>query len=72
MFPIQILGRTIRVDHCEQYKVPNADMSKVDELTAAVRSEGCAPTAPLLPTLVPKAEPVKIEGVKMKEVSSPL
>ncbi|CAG4992767.1 unnamed protein product [Parnassius apollo] len=43
---IKILGRTIRVDHCEQYRAPNADMSKIDELTAAVRTEGCAPVAP--------------------------
>ncbi|XP_045765796.1 RNA-binding motif protein, X-linked 2 [Maniola jurtina] len=41
---IKILGRTIRVDHCEQYRAPNADMSKVDDLTALVRAEGCAPT----------------------------
>ncbi|KAI8424460.1 LOW QUALITY PROTEIN: hypothetical protein MSG28_002939 [Choristoneura fumiferana] len=33
-------GRTVRVDHCEQYRAPNADMSKVDELTAAIRQEG--------------------------------
>lgn len=37
------------MDHCEQYKAPNADMSKVDELTAAIRMEGCAPQLPLLP-----------------------
>lgn len=37
------MGRTIRVDHCEQYRAPNADMSKVDEVTAAIRMEGCAP-----------------------------
>lgn len=40
----QILGRTIRVDHCENYRAPNADMSKVDEVTATIRREGCAPT----------------------------
>lgn len=39
----QILGRTIRVDHCEQYRAPNADMSKIDEVTASIRIEGCAP-----------------------------
>lgn len=42
---LQILGRTMRVDHCEQYKAPNADMTKVDELTAMIRNEGCAPSA---------------------------
>ncbi|CAG9132128.1 unnamed protein product [Plutella xylostella] len=59
---IKILGRTVRVDHCEQYKAPNADMSKVDELTAAVRMQGCAPSAPVAAALVPKPEPVaKVE-----------
>ncbi|KAI5646456.1 RNA recognition motif domain-containing protein [Phthorimaea operculella] len=54
----KILGRTLRVDHCEQYRAPNADMTKVDELTAAIRNEGCAPTAPTLPPpqLIPKTE----------------
>ncbi|CAH2071341.1 unnamed protein product, partial [Iphiclides podalirius] len=42
---IKILNRTIRVDHCEQYRAPNADMSKIDELTATLRVEGCAPVA---------------------------
>ncbi|CAF4812216.1 unnamed protein product [Pieris macdunnoughi] len=41
---IKILGRTIRVDHCEQYKAPNAEMSKLDEITASIRTEGCAPS----------------------------
>ncbi|XP_026755390.2 RNA-binding motif protein, X-linked 2 [Galleria mellonella] len=44
---IKILGRTIRVDHCEQYRAPNADMSKIDELTATIRTEGCAPNIPV-------------------------
>lgn len=50
----QILGRTLRVDHCEQYKVPNADMSKLDEQTAAVRQAGCAPVAPITEQVVVK------------------
>ncbi|KAJ2952206.1 hypothetical protein O0L34_g4486 [Tuta absoluta] len=54
----KILGRTLRVDHCEQYRAPNADMTKVDELTAAIRNEGCAPAAPTLPPtpLIPITE----------------
>ncbi|XP_022825616.1 RNA-binding motif protein, X-linked 2 [Spodoptera litura] len=40
---LKILNRTIRVDHCEQYRAPNADMSKVDDVTASIRMEGCAP-----------------------------
>ncbi|XP_023947737.2 RNA-binding motif protein, X-linked 2 [Bicyclus anynana] len=59
---IKILGRTIRVDHCEQYRVPNADMTKVDELTALVRAEGCAPTLQ-----TPQDVPVKKEIHKEKK-----
>lgn len=57
-FSLQILGRTIRVDHCEQYNAPNADMSKVDEVTAAIRMEGCAPQ------LIPRTETVVKEVIK--------
>ncbi|XP_075971683.1 RNA-binding motif protein, X-linked 2 [Anticarsia gemmatalis] len=71
---IKILGRTIRVDHCEQYKAPNADMSKIDEVTAAIRMEGCAPQllqAPVKPEPVVKVEKepkIKKEGkVKKKK-----
>ncbi|CAK1546053.1 unnamed protein product [Leptosia nina] len=58
---IKILGRTIRVDHCEQYKAPNAEMSKLDEVTAAIRTEGCAP-AP-----VPQNENIVIKKEKEKK-----
>ncbi|XP_026737369.1 RNA-binding motif protein, X-linked 2-like [Trichoplusia ni] len=58
---IKILGRTIRVDHCEQYNAPNADMSKVDEVTAAIRMEGCAPQ------LIPRTETVVKEVIKEEE-----
>ncbi|XP_059046144.1 RNA-binding motif protein, X-linked 2-like [Achroia grisella] len=54
---IKILGRTIRVDHCEQYRAPNADMSKIDELTAAIRTEGCAPN---IPAVKPEVLPLPI------------
>ncbi|XP_068631305.1 RNA-binding motif protein, X-linked 2 [Battus philenor] len=40
---IKILNRTIRVDHCEQYRTPNSDLTKIDEMTASLRTEGCAP-----------------------------
>ncbi|XP_026321985.1 RNA-binding motif protein, X-linked 2 [Hyposmocoma kahamanoa] len=63
---IKILGRTMRVDHCEQYKAPNADMTKVDELTAAVRNEGCAPSAPVVTRTEVKTE-VKCEVKQEKE-----
>ncbi|XP_013190232.1 RNA-binding motif protein, X-linked 2 [Amyelois transitella] len=59
---IKILGRTIRVDHCEQYRAPNADMSKIDEVTAAVRIGGCAPTVPDI-----KIEPTIKQELEIKE-----
>ncbi|CAH2105716.1 unnamed protein product [Euphydryas editha] len=58
---IKILGRTIRVDHCEQYRAPNADMSKIDEVTALIRTEGCAPVV-IKPDI-----PVKVEKIEKKE-----
>lgn len=67
---IKILGRTLRVDHCEQYKVPNADMSKIDDLTAAIRQEGCAPVVPAV-ELTLKQEHEKIpKKKKSKEKKS--
>ncbi|KAH9628890.1 hypothetical protein HF086_017819 [Spodoptera exigua] len=51
-----ILNRTIRVDHCEQYRAPNADMSKVDEVTASIRMEGCAPLIARKPETVVNTE----------------
>ncbi|KAJ8733207.1 hypothetical protein PYW08_001505 [Mythimna loreyi] len=60
----KILGRTIRVDHCEQYRAPNADMSKVDEVTAAIRMEGCAPQ---LQPVVTKTETVVKQEKATKE-----
>ncbi|XP_005109774.1 RNA-binding motif protein, X-linked 2 [Aplysia californica] len=39
---IKILGRTIRVDHVKEYKVPK-DHKNDDELVLKMREEGCAP-----------------------------
>lgn len=41
---IKITGRTIRVDHVEEYKVPK-DAGHEDELTVKMRDEGIHPTA---------------------------
>lgn len=41
---IKILGRTIRVDHVQDYKAPkDSKKNPVDEDTAKIREEGCAP-----------------------------
>ncbi|KAI8770620.1 RNA-binding motif protein, X-linked 2-like [Biomphalaria glabrata] len=39
---IKILGRTIRVDHVKEYKVPK-EHGDEDELIKKIREEGCAP-----------------------------
>ncbi|XP_045447138.1 RNA-binding motif protein, X-linked 2 [Melitaea cinxia] len=66
---IKILGRTIRVDHCEQYRAPNADMSKIDEITASIRTEGCAPVVNQvdIPIKVEKKEKEKKKKHKEKK-----
>ena len=38
----QLLGRTVRVDHCKDYKPPK-DHGDEDDLTLKIREEGCAP-----------------------------
>ncbi|XP_047022747.1 RNA-binding motif protein, X-linked 2 isoform X1 [Helicoverpa zea] len=65
---IKILNRTIRVDHCEQYRAPNADMSKVDEVTAAIRMEGCAPQLVTKTETVVKPEKESKNSVKSGKV----
>jgi hypothetical protein len=40
---VQLLGRTIRVDHVADYKPPK-DSDKLDEETRKLHAEGCAPS----------------------------
>ena len=39
---LQVLQRTLRVDHVENYKVPK-ETGDEDEVTQRLRTEGCAP-----------------------------
>lgn len=41
---VQLLGRTIRVDHVQDYKPPK-DSKKADEELVKLQNEGCAPVA---------------------------
>lgn len=43
--PFQILGRTLRVDHCENYRRPK-ETGEEDDLTQQLRAVGCAPKTP--------------------------
>ena len=40
----QVIGRTIRVDHVEQYKIPK-DPDKLDEDSLRILHEGCGPNS---------------------------
>ena len=53
---ITLVGRIIRVDHVEQYKVPKMD-AEMDEEQKKLLEEGCAPTPMALGgTVKPKSE----------------
>jgi RNA-binding motif protein, X-linked 2 len=59
-FP-QILKRTIRVDHVQQYKVPK-DSDKLDEVTRKLQQEGCAPIAQLPEEYIKKEKPASFQA----------
>lgn len=46
--PLQIKGRTIRVDHVKNYRPPK-DGEDIDDVTKRLREDGCAPTGPAAP-----------------------
>ena len=43
-YMFQLLGRTLRVDHVEEYRKPK-EHGDEDEMTLKIRSEGIAPKA---------------------------
>jgi hypothetical protein len=55
---IQLLNRTIRVDHVADYKPPK-DSDKLDEETRKLHAEGCAPLQTALPIKHEEGESVK-------------
>ena len=55
---IQLLSRTIRVDHVADYKPPK-DSDKLDEETRKLHAEGCAPLQAALPIKHEEGESVK-------------
>lgn len=57
---IQLLSRTIRVDHVADYKPPK-DSDKLDEETRKLHAEGCAPLQAALPIKHEEGESVKNE-----------
>ena len=42
LLPFQILSRTIRVDHCDNYKMPK-EHENDDDITKEIRAKGVAP-----------------------------
>lgn len=61
----QLLGRTLRVDHVEEYRKPK-EHGDEDEVTMKLRNEGCAPQIPQSPELSPEEDPLTL----MKKGSS--
>lgn len=66
-FPnVQILGKSLRVDHVSDYKPPK-DNDKYDDETRLLHTEGCAPKEQLPPSQI-KREPPEEEisgGVRL-------
>lgn len=63
---IQILGKSLRVDHVSDYKPPK-DNDKYDDETRLLHTEGCAPKEQLPPSQI-KREPPKddiVGGVRL-------
>lgn len=59
----QLLGKTLRVDHVENYKAPK-DNEDYDDITRKLHSDGCAPIPQIAPTNIKREEsrrPVKRE-----------
>nr|CAH0103583.1 unnamed protein product [Daphnia galeata] len=48
---IKVCGRTLRVDHVEQYKIPK-NPDKLDEDALRILQEGCGPESLIIKTLV--------------------
>lgn len=47
---IKVCGRTLRVDHVEQYKIPK-DPDKLDQEALLILQEGCGPNSSVIKTL---------------------
>ncbi|CAN0410280.1 unnamed protein product [Lampetra fluviatilis] len=55
---IKIKGRTLRVDHVSEYRVPK-DHTDTDPVTRALREHGCGPLVPTPTTTTPSETPSK-------------
>lgn len=53
---IKLCGRVLRVDHCENYKIPK-NLDKLDPETRDLIEKGCAPE----PICIKKADPVDLK-----------
>mgnify|MGYP000042987014 CR=1 FL=1 len=52
-----MLGRTLRVDHVEEYKKPK-EHGDEDDVTVKLRHEGCAPQIPKSPEPPSEEDPL--------------
>jgi hypothetical protein len=58
---LQVLGRLLRVDHVQTYKLPK-NLEKLDEERKKLLLEGCAPKP-----IEEESEPEDLEDVKVKD-----
>ncbi|XP_063238339.1 RNA-binding motif protein, X-linked 2-like [Bacillus rossius redtenbacheri] len=63
---IKLLGRTLRVDHVADYKVPK-DSDKVDEVTQSLRAHGCSHDPSGVRGAGPDEGPVRIKAESSDE-----
>lgn len=63
---VKVLGRTIRVDHCANYKAPK-ERDDDDEITKALHAEGCAPKIPIEEENLAKMKKEPLESEEKKK-----
>ena len=66
---ITLVGRIIRVDHVEEYKVPKIDYENMDEKQRKLLEEGCAPTPIALGNQVKSEVKTEIKEEKSRHSS---
>lgn len=67
MIYLQILGKSLRVDHVNDYKPPK-DNDKLDDETRQLHQEGCAPKLQLPSSQIKQEEPPKegiVDGIRL-------
>lgn len=64
MCMLQVLGKSLRVDHVQDYKPPK-DNDKYDDVTRQLHDEGCAPKLQIPPSQIKREQPEVVGGVQL-------